>query len=45
MSRDFVGHFGRIDILVANAGVQHDAPLVDMTLDQWNAVIAINLTG
>lgn len=45
MFRQFVEHFGRIDILVANAGVQHDAPLVDMTLDEWNAVIAINLTG
>lgn len=37
--------FGRIDIVVANAGIQRDARLVDMTLRQWNDVIASNLTG
>lgn len=37
--------FGTIDILVNNAGLQKDSPLVDMTLDQWNAVIGVNLTG
>ena len=41
----FVERFGRIDILVANAGVQRDAALVDMSLADWNTVIAINLTG
>lgn len=40
-----VEHFGRLDILVANAGVQRDAPFADMTLADWNTVIAINLTG
>jgi glucose 1-dehydrogenase len=37
--------WGRIDILVSNAGVQRDAPLTEMTLEQWNSVLAINLTG
>ncbi len=37
--------FGGIDILVNNAGLQRDAPLHEMTLDQWNLVIAVNLTG
>lgn len=37
--------FGRIDILVANAGMQKDAALREMTLDDWNAVINTNLTG
>ncbi len=37
--------FGTIDILVSNAGIQKDSALIDMTLDQWNAVIGINLTG
>ncbi len=37
--------FGTIDILVNNAGVQRDAPLEKMTLEQWNTVIGINLTG
>ncbi|MEO6860945.1 MAG: SDR family NAD(P)-dependent oxidoreductase, partial [Microcoleus sp.] len=37
--------FGTIDILVNNAGMQKDSPLVDMTLDHWNQVIGVNLTG
>ena len=45
MFRDFVAQFGRIDILVANAGLQRDARLVDMTLAEWNTVIGVNLTG
>lgn len=40
-----VKEFGGIDIVVANAGVQKDAPIDEMTLDQWNTVISINLTG
>lgn len=40
-----VDEFGRLDILVNNAGIQKDAPLLDMTLDQWNEVLAVNLTG
>lgn len=36
---------GRIDILVSNAGVQKDAAFVDMTLEQWNTVLGVNLTG
>jgi len=45
MFAEMLGAWGRIDILVSNAGVQKDAPLVDMTLEQWNAVLGINLTG
>jgi glucose 1-dehydrogenase len=45
MFRTAVDHFGRLDILVANAGVQRDAHFVDMTLKDWSTVIAINLTG
>jgi glucose 1-dehydrogenase len=37
--------YGRLDILVANAGLQRDAPFRDMTLAQWNGVMATNLTG
>jgi glucose 1-dehydrogenase len=40
-----VERFGTLHILVANAGVQRDAKLVDMTLEQWQTVININLTG
>ena len=37
--------FGTIDILVNNAGLQRDAAFHEMTLDQWNKVINVNLTG
>ena len=37
--------FGTVDILVNNAGVQKDASIDEMTLEQWNRVIEINLTG
>lgn len=45
MFQDVVAQFGTVDILVNNAGVQKDAPFTEMTLDQWNTVIGINLTG
>lgn len=37
--------FGRLDILLANSGMQRDAPTVDMSLDEWNQVLQVNLTG
>lgn len=37
--------FGTIDILVNNAGIQIDSPFETMTLEQWNRVLAVNLTG
>jgi glucose 1-dehydrogenase len=37
--------FGTLDILVNNAGLQQDAPLEEMTFQQWNLVISVNLTG
>ena len=37
--------FGRIDILIANSGIQLNAPIDEMTLEQWQRVIDINLTG
>ncbi|MBL0419143.1 SDR family oxidoreductase [Ramlibacter sp. AW1] len=37
--------FGGIDLLVANAGIQQDASVADMTLDDWRKVIDVNLTG
>ena len=37
--------FGRIDILVNNAGVGGNTPFLDTTLDEWNRIIGINLTG
>ncbi|RZI67439.1 MAG: glucose 1-dehydrogenase [Pseudomonas sp.] len=37
--------FGRLDILVANSGLQKDAAFADLTLEDWNTVINVNLTG
>ena len=37
--------FGTIDILINNAGLQIDAPFDELTLQQWNGVINVNLTG
>jgi glucose 1-dehydrogenase len=37
--------FGTIDVLVANAGLQKDAPFDQMTLQDWNTVLGVNLTG
>jgi NAD(P)-dependent dehydrogenase (short-subunit alcohol dehydrogenase family) len=38
-------HFGRIDILINNAGTSWGAPVEETTLEQWNKVIETNLTG
>jgi glucose 1-dehydrogenase len=40
-----VAAFGTLDILLANAGIQQDAPIGEMTLEQWEKVLAVNLTG
>lgn len=45
MFADVVKQFGTVDILVNNAGVQRDASFEQMTLEQWNFVLDINLTG
>lgn len=45
MFRDMIGKFGTIDILINNAGLQRDASFAEMTLEQWNTVIGVNLTG
>lgn len=37
--------YGTIDILVNNAGLQRDSAFHEMTLDQWNFVLNVNLTG
>ncbi len=45
MFKRMIEELGTIDILVNNAGLQQDAPMDEMTLDQWNRVINVNLTG
>jgi 3-hydroxybutyrate dehydrogenase len=38
-------HFGSLDILVNNAGIQHVCPIEDFPPEQWDRIIAINLTS
>ena len=45
MFRRVIAEFGTLDILVNNAGLQRDAPFDAMTLEQWQGVLAVNLTG
>jgi glucose 1-dehydrogenase len=45
MFDETVAAFGRVDVVVSNSGVQKDAAVADLTLEDWNAVIDINLTG
>jgi len=45
MFADAIAHFGTLHISVSNAGLQRDSPFDEMTLEQWNAVIGVNLTG
>ncbi|WP_329566643.1 SDR family oxidoreductase [Streptomyces sp. NBC_01361] len=45
MVERMVQEFGTIDIMVANAGLQRDAPFTEMTLGQWQKVLDVNLTG
>jgi len=40
-----IEHFGRIDVLVNNAGIQKEIPIEETTLDDWYKIIAVDLTG
>src|SRR5262245_12813314 len=43
--RQAVDDLGRLDILVNNAGILRDRMLVNMTEEEWDAVIAVHLKG
>src|SRR6266576_3613849 len=43
--REVIDHHGRVDILVNNAGIAIDRTVAKMTDDDWNKVIAVNLSG
>ncbi|HSB68287.1 MAG TPA: glucose 1-dehydrogenase [Candidatus Methylomirabilis sp.] len=45
MCQEVFKTWGTLDILVNNAGLQRDASLPEMTLEQWNFVLGVNLTG
>ena len=45
MFTETINRWGTVDILVNNAGLQKDSPFHEMSLEEWNKVLAINLTG
>src|SRR6266511_5734431 len=40
-----VKHYGRIDVLVNNAGIQQEVPFEDTSIEVWQKIIAVDLTG
>ncbi len=40
-----IEHFGTLHVVCCNAGLQRDSPFDTMTVEQWNTVIGVNLTG
>lgn len=45
MVSDTVERFGRLDALVCNAGIVRDRMLVNLSVDEWDAVVAVHLRG
>lgn len=45
MIKDAEKEFGAVDLLVNNAGIQHVAPIDEFPMEQWDRIIAINLTS
>ncbi len=45
MIGEAVQRWGRLDVMVNNAGIEHETPFLEKTEEEWNRVIAVNLTG
>src|ERR1700680_346819 len=45
LEREVIAWFGRVDILINNAGIVLRKPIVDVTLAEWNSVLQTNLTS
>ncbi len=44
-TQEVIKQFGKIDVLINNAGITRDASLQKMTVEQWQQVMDVNLTG
>jgi 3-hydroxybutyrate dehydrogenase len=40
-----IDRFGRLDVVVANAGIQHVSPIEDFPVDKWNMIVSLLLTS
>jgi 3-hydroxybutyrate dehydrogenase len=40
-----IEHFGRLDVVVANAGIQHVSPIEDFPVEKWNTIVSLLLTS
>ncbi len=40
-----INHFGKIDVLINNAGIQYVAPIEDFPTEKWNAIMDVNLNA
>jgi len=45
MFAETINRYGTVDILINNAGLQKDAKFHEMSLEEWNRVVGVNLTG
>ena len=45
MVQETINKFGAVDAMIANAGVGHFGDILELTTEQWNEVIDVNLTG
>jgi 3-oxoacyl-[acyl-carrier protein] reductase len=45
MTNAVLGSFGQVDVLINNAGISQIGLLSDMTIEEWNAIVSVNLTS
>jgi 3-hydroxybutyrate dehydrogenase len=43
--QEAIDRFGRLDVVVANAGIQHVSPIEEFPVEKWNTIVALLLTS
>jgi 3-hydroxybutyrate dehydrogenase len=43
--QEAINRFGRLDVVVANAGIQHVSPIEEFPVEKWNTIVALLLTS